>query len=238
MFRRIQLALAAVSILLVTSGCMKVNMDLTVNGNDTVSGSIIIAFSKEAINTAKSLGSESALSTDSLIKEQPGITVEQFMDADYQGRKVTFEERPFNEFTTGTDADSLTFTRNGNIISVTGAIDMAGEDPSLIDQVRTNPLTSNLFSKSDISVSITMPGKVTSTTGLIEGNTVTFKGELGENIMIDVQADDSSPFGLIAIAIGGLVLAGAVGAGVLLLNRRKKAAQEQTALQSSYTEWD
>ena len=238
MFRRIQLAIAAVSILLVTSGCMKVNMDLTVNSNDTVSGSIIIAFSNEAIDTAKSFGSESALNTDSLIKEQPGITVEEFKDADYQGSKVTFDQRPFDEFTTGTDADSLKFTRNGNIISVTGAIDMAGEDPSLIDQVRTNPLTSNLFSKSDISVSITMPGKVTSTTGLIEGNTVTFKGELGDNIIIDVQADDSSPFGPFAIAIGVLVLAGVVAGAVLLINRRKKAAQEQNSPQASYTDWD
>jgi hypothetical protein len=237
MFRRIQVALAAVSILLVTSGCMKVNMDLTVNKNDTVSGSVIIAFSNDAIDLAKSMGSESALSTDSLIKEQPGIKVEPFLDAEYQGSKVTFEERPFDEFSTGTDADSLNFTRNGNIISVTGAIDMAGDDPTLIDQVRTNPITSGLFAKSDISVSITMPGKLTSKTGVISGNTVTFKGELGDNIIIDVQADDSLVFDPLAIGAGVVVLAGAAAVGVLLMNRRKTAVQTNTSTQAQDNEW-
>jgi hypothetical protein len=237
MFRRIQVALAAVSILLFTSGCMKVNMDLTVNKNDTVSGSVIIAFSNDAIDLAKSMGSESALSTDSLIKEQPGIKVEPFQDANYQGSKVTFEERPFDEFSTGTDADSLKFTRTGNIISVTGAIDMAGDNPTLIDQVRTNPITSGLFAKSDISVSITMPGKITSTTGVIDGNTVTFKGELGDNIIIDAQADDSLAFDPLAIGAGVLALAGAGVAGAVLLKRRKTAVQADSSSQVQDNDW-
>jgi hypothetical protein len=44
--------------------------------------------------------------------------------------------------------------------------------------------------------------------------------------------------GKFAIAIGVLVLAGVVAGAVLLINRRKKAAQEQNSPQASYTDWD
>ncbi len=238
MIRRIQAAVAAIGILLLTSGCMKVNLDLTVNKNDTVSGSMILAFSNDAINLASSMGSESSLNTDSLITEEPGMTVTAYKDDNYQGSKITFDERPFDEFSTGTSADSLKFTRNGNIISVTGAINMAGEDPSVIDQIRTNPITSGLFAKSDISVSITLPGKLTSSTGTINGNTVTFKGELGDNIVIDVQADDSASIDPFAIAAGAVVVAGLTAGGLVLMKRRKNAAQASADTQSTFTDWD
>lgn len=238
MFRRIAVAVVATSILFFTSGCMKADMDLTVNQDDTVSGSVILAFSKDAIELANSLGSSQALSTDSLIKEQPGITSVPFSDADFEGTKISFENRPFSEFATGTAADSIRFTRDGDIVSVTGVIDMAGEDPTVIDQIRTNPLTANLFAKSDISVSITMPGKILESTGAVVGNTVTYTGQLGDNIQIDIKTDTSSGFSFLALALGGLVIAGVVVAAVLIANRKKVAAQTPTSTQSHYTDWE
>jgi hypothetical protein len=237
MFRQLKVVLAAISVLLVTSGCMKVDLALTVNKNDTVSGTMILAFSKEAIALAGSMGNSSSLSTDSLITEQPGMTVAEYKDADYEGSKITFEEKPFAEFSTGTSADSLKFTRSGNIVSVTGAINMAGQDPTAIDQIKTNPMTSGLFSKSDISVSITMPGKLTSSNGIINGNTVTFEGELGDNIQIDVQAEDSSALDPLALTAGGIALAGAIVAAVYFLNRRKTAVKTESAPSSQENEW-
>jgi hypothetical protein len=217
---------------------MKAEMDLTVNQNDTVSGSVILAFSKDAIDLAGSLGSSEALSTDSLIQEQPGITSVPFSDADFEGTKISFENRPFSEFATGTAADSIMFTRDGDIVSVSGVIDMAGEDPTVIDQIRTNPLTANLFAKSDISVSITMPGKILESTGVVQGNTVTYTGQLGDNIEINIKTDTSSGFNLLAIALGGLAIAGVVAGALLILNRRRSAEQTPTSTQSHYTDWE
>ena len=238
MFRQIQIAVASAAILLATSGCMKVNLDLTVKENDTVSGSMILAFSNDAIELAKSMGSDSSLNTDSFVTEEPGMTVEQYKDADYSGTKITFDERPFAEFSTGTSADSLNFKRDGSIVSITGAINMAGDDPSAIEQIKTNPITSGLFEKSDISVSITMPGKILETSGTVVGNTVTFEGELGDNIVIDVRADTSASMDFGAWAIGGVAVAGAVTAGVLLLNRRKSIAKPQAPTQSQFSDWE
>lgn len=238
MFRRIQIVVASVAILLATSGCMKVNLDLTVTEDDTVSGSMILAFSNDAIELAKSMGSDSSLNTDSFVTEEPGMEVEQYKDADYEGTKITFDERPFSEFSTGTSADSLNFKRDGSIVSITGAINMAGDDPSAIEQIKTNPITSGLFDKSDISVSITMPGRILETSGTVVGNTVTFKGELGDNIVIDVKADTASSVDFVALAIGGVAIAGAATAGVILLNRRKSSAKPETAAQSQFSDWE
>jgi hypothetical protein len=166
------------------------------------------------------------------------MTVEQYKDADYSGTKITFDERPFAEFSTGTSADSLNFKRDGSIVSITGAINMAGDDPSAIEQIKTNPITAGLFEKSDISVSITMPGKILETSGTVIGNTVTFKGELGDNIVIDVRADTSASMDFGAWAIGGVAVAGAVTAGVLLLNRRKSIAKPQAPTQSQFSDWE
>jgi hypothetical protein len=232
MIRKTLAALAALTIVLVTSGCMKLNLDLSVNKDDTVSGSLILAYSNEALALANSMGSSSSLNTDSLITQQPGMTVTAYKDDKYTGSKITFDAKPFSEFSTGTSAGALKFTRAGNIISVTGAIDMSGGDPSTIEQVKNNPLTSGLFQKSDISVSITMPGKITSKTGVIEGNKVTFKGQLGDNIVIDAQSDDSAGFDVATIAIAGGALALLAAGGAFLVIRRKKSPKLEAAAAS------
>jgi hypothetical protein len=229
MIRRAQVALASAAILFLTTGCMKVDMDLTVKENDTVSGSMILAFSNEAIELAGSMGSDSALNTDSLVTEQPGITTEPFKDAEYTGTKITFDEKPFSEFSTGTSADSLQFKRDGNIISVTGALNMAGDDPSNIEQLKSNPLTSGLFETSDISISITLPGKILDSSGTVVGNTVTYTGEMGDNIRIDAKSDVSSGVDVLPLAIVVLLAAGAVVAGVIILRRRANPNQESSS---------
>jgi hypothetical protein len=238
MIRRVQIALASLAVLFLTTGCMKVNMDLTVSENDTVSGSMILAFSNDAIELAESMGSDSALDTDSLVTEQPGLTIEPYKDADYAGTKITFDEKPFNEFSTGTTADTLQFKRDGDVISVTGAVNMAGDDPSTIEQIKTNPITAGLFEKSDISISITLPGKILETSGSVVGNTVTFKGELGDNITIDAKSDVSAGFDVLPLAIGGLALAGVVAGSVFVVNRRRAAPKQDTSPTSQFSDWE
>jgi hypothetical protein len=238
MIRKTLAAVAALTIVLITSGCMKLNLDLSVNKDDTVSGSLILAYSNDALALANSMGSSSALNTDSLITQQPGMTITPYKDDNYTGSKITFDAKPFSEFSTGTSAGALKFTREGNIISVTGAIDMSGGDPSSIEQAKNNPLTSGLFQKSDISVSITMPGKITSKTGLIEGNKVTFKGQLGDNIVIDAQSDDSAGLDVATIAIGASALAVvAAGATFLMLKRRKTPKVEPASSPDQFDNW-
>lgn len=239
MLRKVLATATAIGIMFITTGCMKLNLDLTVNKDDTVSGAMVIAYSNDALALAESMGSASSLNTDSLISEQPGMTVAPYKDDNYTGSKITFDAKPFSDFSTGTTAGALSFKREGNIVSVTGSIDMSGGDPSSIEQAKNNPLTSGLFDKSDIAVSITMPGKITSKTGIIEGNKVTFKGQLGDNIVIDAQSEDSAGLDVMTIAIGGGALAvAAAGATFLILKRRKTPKVEAASSPAQFDTWE
>ncbi len=211
------LLLVAVS----AAGCMKVSMDLVVDNEDNVSGSAIIAFSKEAIALADSYGAGNSLNTDSLITPQDGMTVAPWEDDKYKGSKITFDKKPMDSFSTATTGSSIKFTRDGNNILVSGDLNMGGDQSGSIEQLQSNPLTSGMFATSEVSISITLPGKVTSTNGVVEGNKVTFKGKLGDDIVIDAKADTSQDFTMIYVIVGAIVALGAVGGGIALARRKK-----------------
>lgn len=220
MLRKTLMATIALTLVVLTSGCMKFNMDLTVNKDDTVQGSMIIAFSNEALDLANSMGGSNALDTSTLVQKQDGMTTEPFKDDKFTGTKVTFSPKKFSEFTTGT-ADSLKFTRTGEVVSVSGTLDLSGGDPTTFEQVQNNPMTAGLMKTFDIAIRITLPGKVTSTTGVVSGNTVTFKGTPGEKLIIDAKSDQSATSDPSIVIIGGIA-ATAVALGVLLFVRNRK----------------
>ena len=85
--KRIFTALAsAVLVMLVTTGCMKLDMNLKVAGNDTVSGSVTMAFTKTLMDYAKQNGGDtSSLKSSELFAKQPGVTVKDYSDGEFEG---------------------------------------------------------------------------------------------------------------------------------------------------------
>lgn len=226
MLRKSLMATIALTLAVLTSGCMKFNMDLTVNKDDTVQGSMIIAFSNEALDLANSMGGSSSLDTNTLIQKQDGMTTEPFKDDKFTGTKVTFSPKKFSEFSTGT-VDSLKFTRTGDIVSVSGALDLSGGDPTTFEQAQANPMTAGLLKNFDISIRLTLPGKVTSTSGVVSGNTVTFKGTPGAKLVIDAKSDQSPTSDSSMLIFGGVAVA-AVAVGVVLFLRSRKGKVVET----------
>ncbi len=233
----------AISVLAILSffltGCMKFNLDLSVNDKDEVSGSMILAFNKQALALSESMGGSQILDPDQLITENENMTVETYDDEEFSGSKIIFAAVPMTEFASGATGESLKFVRDGNIITVSGVIDMAGTDPTALDAAKNNPLTSGFFDTSDISVSITLPGSVSSTNGKVEGNKVTFSGQLGDKILIDAKADTSNNMALIAM-VGGvaIALAAAGGATALIIRNRKKRTASEPASTVETENWD
>lgn len=224
---------------LALTGCMKFNLDLSVNDKDEVSGSMILAINKQALALSESMGGSEIINPDQLITKNENMTVETYDDEEFSGSKITFAAVPMTEFTSGATGESLKFTRDGNIITVSGVLDMAGTDPTALDAAKNNPLTSGFFDTSDISVSITLPGSVSSTNGKVEGNKVTFAGQLGDKIVIDARADTSNNFALIAMVGGGALALAAVGGGTaLVIRNRKKKSAPQPASPIEPDNWD
>ena len=213
------LALGAMALLL--AGCFKVNMDVEVSPENTVSGSAIIAVDESLIE----LSGQSAdqLFEDMDLSDLPaGAQVEPYEGDGFVGQQITFDEVSLEDFTGentlsgGAAGDELNIERRGDEFVVSGAIDMSGQE------FTGTEIPEEFMDNFEFRVSITFPGEVKSATGDIDGNTVTWEPTIGENTPVEAVASAipsaSSPLLMILlIAAGALVL----GAVVFLLTHRK-----------------
>jgi hypothetical protein len=223
LLRKLSLTALLASVVILLTGCVKLNIDLNVNSDDTVSGTMIVAF--------QDMGTINMQPTQ-FYTPQEGMTVEPYKDDTYVGSKITFAKKTFKDFSLGSDSSGLSFSRDGNFIRVHGLIALAGS--SNADDIKSNPFA-GLLTGGDIRVSITMPGKITSAKGKVEGNKVTFTGKLGEDLVIDASSDTSPDNSWIAFAIGCGTL---LGLGIWILARRANMKKNQNAETVSELEVD
>jgi hypothetical protein len=193
---------AFVALVFLMTGCIKLHMNLGINSDNTVSGTIEIGVQKELVDlTGQNV--EELLGRDAPLRgNAPGVTVEPFDDGEFVGRQFILEDVPIEEFnsggivgasgatgasgpTGGTGAgDSLQIARRGDTFVVTGVLDL-----SRVLSGVTGPLagTGAQFSESaDIKIAITFPGEVLQAPGgEIDGNTVTYLPEFDERLEIN-----------------------------------------------------
>jgi hypothetical protein len=191
-----------VALVFLMTGCIKLNMNLGINSDNTVSGTIEFGIQKELVdltgqNVEDLLGSDAPFPSSA-----PGVTVEPFDDGEFAGRQVILEDVPIEEFnsggtvgasgatgasgpTSGAGADSLRIARQGDTFVVTGVLDLSRALPGV-----TGPLAgtggAQVFESADIRIAITFPGEVLQAPGgEIEGNTVTYMPEFDERLEIN-----------------------------------------------------
>jgi hypothetical protein len=201
------LALAAIALLL--ASCFKVDMNLDVSQDNTVSGSAVIAIDKQLVAL-------SGQNVDDLFRNAdptdlpPGASIAPYDDGDFVGQEITFDSVPLDEFSGANDpltgaGEELSITRQGDEFHVSGNLDMSGQEFTGNDQIPQSILDSFEF-----VISITFPGEVKSATGEIDGNTVTWEPKFGENNRIEAVASampsGGSPLLWILIAAGVLVV--------------------------------
>jgi hypothetical protein len=221
--RRLVRALGALAIALLLAGCFKVNMNLDVAADNTVSGNAIIAVDESLLEL-------SGQSVDDLFADMdlsdlpPGSSADPYREDGFVGQEITFESVPLSEFagngalTGSATGEDLNIVREGDEFHVTGGFDMSGQE------FTGTEVPQQFLDNFEFKISITFPGEVTSATGDIDGNTVTWEPKIGENTRIEAVASaipsSSSPILMIVlIAIGALVL----GAIVFFLTHRTPA---------------
>jgi hypothetical protein len=218
------LGLGALALLL--AGCFKVNMDIEVTPDNTVSGTAIIAVDESLLKL-------SGQSADQLFKDMDlsdlpaGATTDRYQEDGFIGQRISFDDVPLSAFTgnntlSGTGAgsgDELSIVRQGDEFHVTGAFDMSGPE------FTGTEVPQQFLDTFEFKISITFPGEVKSATGEIDGNTVTWKPKFGENTPVEAVASAipsaTSPLLMILlIAVAALVL----GAIAFVLTHRKAPA--------------
>jgi len=222
--RRVGRLLGGAAIALLLAGCFKVNMNLEVAADNTISGTAVIAVDESLLElTGQSV--DQLFADMDLSDLPPGSTAEAYQEDGFVGQEITFAEIPLDEFA-GNNAlsgsgtgEELNIVRQGDEFHVTGGFDMSGQE------FTGTEIPEQFMDSFEFRIAITFPGKVKSATGDIDGNTVTWEPTFGENTRIEAVASAipsaSSPLLMIVLIAVGVL---AVGAVVFLLTHRKAPA--------------
>ncbi len=222
-----RLAMIAALALLLT-GCLKLDMDLKIGTDNTVSGSMIFAVNKDVLaltggSVDDLLGSDTPLPSD--VK---GVTSEAYSDDKFVGKKFTFESVPITEFSDPTDPEALKITRDGDAFVVSGVLDLSQGTSGASGPMGGTGAAAFLDS-AEIRVAITFPGEVISSNGTESGNTVTWQPKFGDRLEMSAKgsaiASGGSSSTLLYVLIGvGVIVVIAIIAFVMM-SRKKKAPQ-------------
>jgi len=209
---------AAILSTFLLTGCIKLDMDLTVNTDRTVSGTVIGAISdylaeltEESTDTSSnSLTSE----LDSLFDENtPGVTVREYKSGGFTGQQYILDHVAISELSgDGTDADSFNIKIVGNKVTVSGVLDLSmDEDTTSGLELFGVDLTKGLFSSAQMRIAVRFPGKVVSSSGEIsaDGKQVVWTPVIGERneLSATVELPNAKKILIYAgIGIGALVL--------------------------------
>ena len=239
-YRRGLLAAVLAAAVLLLSGCLKLDMQLTIRADDTVDGTIIMAFADEIAELAgtdpESLWEQEGEDLESDLP--PGATQEPYSEDGYTGTKVTFQDVPLSELTGG-GTEGLMITRDGEEFVLEWDMDMAEGGEELDD------LSSSIFGSFDIRVSVTFPGPVRDHNGTLQGRTVTWEPTAGETTTMRARASAESS-GIGGVLDGGsfpwllifgvvFVVGLAVVTAILLVGRSRRAKPAaETAQTTAY----
>jgi hypothetical protein len=209
--RRLRTAVVAASAavgLLTLAGCMKLDMDLDLSEDDTVSGSMTVAFSDQLAETMgmdpQELWDQAG---DQVAGDLPeGSSQEPYADGEYTGTTVTFADMPLEELS-GTGTDEMSITRDGDEYVVQGTMDMTD------DTGQMSSLPPGVADSFDVRIAVTFPGEVVETNGTVDGSTVEWRPAMGESTEIFARGEASEglggdfPWWIVGVVVGLAVIA-------------------------------
>jgi hypothetical protein len=225
------LALAAV-VMGTLSGCFSLRMDLHLRSDNTVDGSIVLAFDEQAVQQA---GGERDL-IDALLDDKAtqlaepsrgDVEVREYRDGQRVGVEYGLSAVPISDFNTGV-AGAEGAIREFSIQRVddTFVVDGKVRVGAVLGVTRSVPTTQALTG-ADLSISLTFPGVVHESNGTVNGNTVTWSPPVGDAFVVHAvgDADDGSGSGLliwlaVALSVLAVLVALAVIASRLLSRHR------------------
>ncbi len=202
---------------LALTGCLKVDIDLAVDG-DRADGYMIFGVDREFITLMQQLEEEFGdlpeappSDSDAFVEEffgddlddfdnVDGATAEEWEDESYVGTRVLFDGVELTEFD-DPDDDTLRIMYDADAATyeVTGRMDMSHleeipEEDAQIEAELGMPegFMEELLDRFDFRISITFPGEVREHTGELSGTTVTWRPAIGEDTEIYALASAES----------------------------------------------
>ncbi|MGI9610746.1 MAG: LppM family (lipo)protein, partial [Acidimicrobiia bacterium] len=222
-----------IGLALATTGCFRVEMDLTVTEEETVSGVIVMAMSESLLEMSGSSTDEVFEDTDvSELTEAGGeATVEPYEQDGFVGQTYTIEGAPLAAFT---EDGILTRTGEGWELAMDVG-ETIGTEPS---EMGEDQMIEGMFTGARYVIRMTIPGEVKDHNGTSQaGSRVEWafqESELTDGTMPDVLTatwDDSgyasgtpgvtSSGGASLLFVGGAIIAALIGVGLFVVGRNK-----------------
>jgi len=229
-------------ILLLTTSCVKLDLDLQINSDSTVSGSMIFAVSDSLEELSDGASTESS-AEDLFDTKAKGVTTEAYDEGGFVGQKFIFDRVPASAFSnsdgkSGLNSDGksgeLTISREGDLITLNGNLDLSMDssdseqtsDAGIFGEALGLAFTKTIFSSAELRIRVKFPSEVVSTTGKLSADkrTVTWEPKIGDKV--DFKTTVRVP-GIKVILYAGIGLLGLllIG-GIIYFMRRKRSPAE------------
>ncbi|MFG1738859.1 LppM family (lipo)protein [Micromonospora chalcea] len=235
---RLAVCLALVAIL---SGCMQLNLGLTVNDDDTVSGQLLLTAPKSVL---KQRNPDPAVAFAQLRPNIPSLppgAESRYEDATSYGIQITYRKTPLAQFT----SESVNLVRDDDLYRFSLPLDPKKYGGMIGQQ---DPRQQQAFmTLMAFEISVTFPGRVLDTNGTVTGRSVSWKVVANQPKPAELRAvaqappppatspaavvtgNGSFPWLPVVGAVGVLLLVAAVALVLLMRRRRSRGGPDATA---------
>jgi LppM domain len=230
------LRLPATVLLVVLTGCIKIDLALDINENEAIDGEIILALSRELAQlTGQSREQLIGQFEADVMRDAPeGVTKESYRTEGLEGTRLILDDVPVDAF--DPIEETLSIVHEGDHYVVNGMFDLAAVSDlgELSDLNKTS--FEGVADTMDVRIAITFPGEVVDHNGELAGQTVTWIPTGVEAIEIYARAEDSAREGaedsashrsLAGPVVAALLIVSAV-ATLTMLRRRSSQPHEST----------
>lgn len=218
------------------TGCVKMDMQLDLQADDTVDGSMIVAVSSALAEMSGQDPADLAdqMTGDAFDMDEGTVTsTEPYDDGEFVGTQMTFEGEGLDSFSGSSDGE-LSIVREGDEFVVSGTMDLTAEALGT-GEAGGDEMMAGLMEDFQIKIAVSFPGAVSEHNGELDGNTVVWTPTYGEVNELSARgsaieggsAGSDLPLPLL-IGIGAAALL-AIGLIVFLVMRSRKNATAQPA---------
>ncbi|WP_345154518.1 LppM family (lipo)protein [Micromonospora maritima] len=163
---RLAVCLALVATL---SGCMQLNLGLTVNTDDTVSGQLLLTAQKSVLKQRNPDVAAAFAELRQNIPTLPAGAESRYEDATYYGIQIAYRKTPLSQFT----SESVNLVRDDDLYRFSLPLDPKKYGGKVAEQ---DPRNQQAFmTLMSFEISVTFPGRVLDTNGTINGRSVSWK---------------------------------------------------------------
>jgi hypothetical protein len=222
-------AVGIVAVLL--TGCIKLNVDFTVSSDNTVSGTMVFAFSKQLLQLTGRSAQDLIGSSAPIPSSVPGMSAKPYDDGEFAGEEYTFDAVPLTQFNSD-DPTSISIVRSGDTFTVSGVLDLSSATGAS-GATGTIPGLDQALAGADIRISVTFPGAVTDSNGVVDGSTVTWNPKIGQRVELRATAGaiGSGSSSTSSIVLIGLIALGVIVVVALVMRGRRKAGSGGEAVE-------